>query len=86
MATAMCKPTPKTKRRRAPHLTLLGLRINAGLSREALAYRTGLSRETIRLAEDGFVPSPRTQFAIAGAFDLRPLDLWPIESQRGVAA
>jgi DNA-binding XRE family transcriptional regulator len=82
MATGTCKPRQK---RRAPHLELIGLRVNAGWSREILAYRCGLSRETIRLAEDGFVPSPRTQFAIAGAFELRPLDLWPIDLQRGVA-
>lgn len=64
------------------NLKLQALRINAGLSRDDLARRTGVSRESIRLAELGFVPGPRIQFAIADAFDLRPLDIWPIERQR----
>lgn len=68
--------------RRQNHLELIALRINEGLSREQLAYRVGVGRETIRLAEIGFVPTPRIQFAIAGAFGRRPLDLWPLERQR----
>lgn len=70
------------RRRRQSHLELIALRVNAGLSREQLAYRANVSRETIRLAEGGFLPTPRVQFAIAAAFNLRPLDLWPIERQR----
>jgi DNA-binding XRE family transcriptional regulator len=69
---------PITKR---PHLELIGLRINEGLSREQLALRANTSRETIRLAETGVVPGPRIQKAIAGVFGKRPLDLWPIETQ-----
>ena len=83
MTTAISQPR-HTRRRRNPHLTLIGLRVNAGLSREDFGRRIGVSRETIRLAEDGFVPSVRVQFAIAGEFNMRPLDLWPIERQRGV--
>lgn len=63
-------------------LGLIGLRINAGLSREQLGARIGVSRETIRMAEDGFVPTPRIQFAIAKEFGMLPLDIWPIERQR----
>jgi DNA-binding XRE family transcriptional regulator len=59
----------------------MALRINDGLSREQLALRAGVSRESVRLAESGFVPGPRIQHAIAGVFDLRPLDLWPIDTQ-----
>lgn len=73
------------QRGRRPHTQLMSLRLNEGLSREALAYRAGVSRETVRMAESGFVPGPRVQFAIAAVFALRPLDLWPIEMQRRAA-
>lgn len=69
------------RQRRQAHTALIALRVNEGLSREALAYRAGVSRETIRLVEAGFVPTPRVQFAVAGVFGRRPLDLWPIERQ-----
>lgn len=72
-------------RRRERNSKLLALRINEGLSRDDLARRTGVSRESIRLAESGFVPGPRIQFAIADAFNLRPLDIWPLERQRAAA-
>lgn len=65
-----------------PNRRLQGLRVNAGLSPNALAYRAGVSGNTIRMAEAGFRPSPRVMFAIADVFDLKPLDLWPIEEQR----
>jgi transcriptional regulator with XRE-family HTH domain len=64
-----------------PNRRLQELRINEGLSPNVLAYRAGVSGNTVRMAEAGFRPSPRTQFAIAGVFGLRPLDLWPIEEQ-----
>lgn len=64
------------------NLDLIGLRINSGLSRDDLSRRAGIGRETIRLAEAGFTPTPRVQFAIAQAFDRLPLDIWPIEHQR----
>lgn len=82
MGAGICKSP-----RRRPHVDLIAKRINLGLSREELAYRVGVSRETVRLAEAGFLPSPRTQFALASAFTdeqgrkLRPLDIWPIERQ-----
>jgi len=72
----------QTGRRRSPNLRLQSLRINAGLSRSDLARRAGVSIESIRLAEIGYIPGPRIQFALAQAFDLFPLDLWPIEDQR----
>lgn len=75
----------KTRQKIRPHRELYGLRINEGLSRADLAFRIGVSAETIRLAEIGFVPTPRIQFAIAAAFQKRPLDLWPIERQRVAA-
>lgn len=69
-------------RKRHSHLSLIAFRVNEGLSREQLSYRSGVSRETIRLAEAGFLPTPRVQFALAAAFGRKPLDLWPIERQR----
>jgi DNA-binding XRE family transcriptional regulator len=72
----------RTPRRKTPHLEFIALRVNAGLSRELLAYRAGVSRETIRLVENGHLPGPRLQFALASAFGVQPLDLWPIERQR----
>jgi lambda repressor-like predicted transcriptional regulator len=69
------------QRRKTAHVALMSLRINAGLSRADLALRAGIGRETLRLAESGFVPTPRVQFAIAHALGSTPLELWPIEVQ-----
>lgn len=71
----------RTRKRVRPNRRLQELRINEGLSPNMLAYRAGVSGNTIRMVEAGFVPGPRIQFAIAQVFDLRPLDLWPIEEQ-----
>jgi DNA-binding XRE family transcriptional regulator len=71
--------------RRRPNRRLQELRINAGLSPNDLGRRVGVSGQTIRLAEGGYVPGPRIQFQIAQAFGLRPLDIWPIETQRAAA-
>jgi DNA-binding XRE family transcriptional regulator len=68
--------------RARPNLELIGLRINAGLSRTELAARIGVGKETIRKAEAGFVPSERVQSLLAKQFRLTSLDLWPIERQR----
>jgi DNA-binding XRE family transcriptional regulator len=71
--------------RRTPNRRLQELRINEGLSPNALAYRAGVSGKTIRMAEAGWTPSPRVQFAIASVFGTKPLDLWPLERQRVAA-
>lgn len=68
--------------RRVPHLKLKELRVNAGMSPNDLAYRVGVSGKTIRLAEQGWIPSPRVQYQIAKEFGLLPLDLWPFERDR----
>lgn len=47
------------------------------MSPNDLAYRCGVTGKTIRMVEAGFIPSPRTQLAIATVFELQPLDLWP---------
>lgn len=70
------------KTRKQPNLTLIAFRINAGHSRETLALRLGIGRETIRLAEAGFTPTPRIQFALASEFNTTPLEIWPLETQR----
>lgn len=72
-------------RRRLPNRNLQALRINAGMAPSDLAFRAGTSAKTVRLAEAGWVPNPRIQFAIAGVFALTPLDLWPLETQRVAA-
>jgi lambda repressor-like predicted transcriptional regulator len=56
--------------------------VNAGMSPNDLAFRAGVSGKTIRLAEAGWIPSPRVQFQVAAVFDLRPLDLWPFDRDR----
>lgn len=71
--------------RRVPNRHLQELRLNLGMSPNDLAYRAGVSGNTVRMAEAGFTPTPRVQFAIARVFDLLPLDLWPLENQRRVA-
>lgn len=71
--------TRTLSRKPKPLLRLQELRINEGMSPNDLAYRAGLSGNTIRLAEAGYMPSPRVQFAITAVFDLRPLDLWPLD-------
>lgn len=48
------------------------------MSPNDLAYKARVSGKTIRMAEAGFIPSPRVQFAIVSVFDLKPLDLWPL--------
>jgi transcriptional regulator with XRE-family HTH domain len=80
--TTRTRHTAAPRPRARDHLRLIGLRVNEGLSREQLALRANVSRESVRMAEGGFVPGPRVQFAIAGVFGLRPLDLWPLDQQR----
>ena len=68
--------------RRVPNRVLRELRIQAGMSPNDLAYRARVSGKAIRMAEAGFIPSPRVQFAIAAVFELKPLDLWPLHRDR----
>lgn len=68
--------------RRVPHLRLKELRVNEGWSPNDLAFRAGVSGKTIRMAEQGWIPTPRTQFQITSAFGLKPLDLWPFDRER----
>lgn len=73
---------PKTEaRRRAPNRRLMELRINEGLSPNDLGLRAGVDGKTVRLAEAGYLPTPRVQLAIASVFDLQPTDIWPLQTQ-----
>lgn len=69
-----------------PNLRLMELRLQEGLSPNMLGYRAGVSGKTIRKAEQGVTPWEPTQRRIASVFGLSPLDLWPLEQQRKVAA
>lgn len=71
---------PRT--RRQPNRELIALRVNRGWSRRDLEDITGVSRETIRIAELGFVPGPRIQFRLSSAYGKQPLEIWPIQQQR----
>lgn len=72
---------PTAQKRRVPNRRLKELRINAGMSPNDLARLTSVSAGTIRLAESGYIPGPRIQYALADAFDLKPLDIWPLDRQ-----
>lgn len=54
------------------------LRVNKGLSPEALGGRVGVSGRTIRRVEDGKRPTVRTMFLLAKEFDCEVTDLWPL--------
>lgn len=70
------------QQRRVPNRQLQELRINHGLSQRDLARTTHVSAGTIRMAELGHVPGPRTQYALADYFGMKPLDIWPLSMQR----
>lgn len=62
--------------------SLVEARLNAGLTPNDLAYRAGVSGNTIRAAERGLYVGPRIQFAIAHALGTDVLELFPWERQR----
>lgn len=68
-------------RRKAPNRRLMELRINEGMSPNDLGYRAGVSGKTVRMAEQGFLPGPRVQHAIASVFGLQPTEIWPLQVQ-----
>lgn len=81
MNARMLATTQTRTPRRTPNRQLQGLRINGGMSPNDLARRAGVSPNIVRLAEKGYIPGPRIQFAIAAVFDRQPLDIWPLERQ-----
>lgn len=74
-----------TKSRRRPNVRLIELRVNAGLTPNDLARRAHISGNTVRAAERGLYVDPRSQYAIAQALGVRPLDVFPFERQRVAA-
>lgn len=64
-----------------PNRKLQALRINQGLSPNALAHRAGVAGNTVRAAERGITPSPHVQLAVAEALGVEPLDVWPLDRQ-----
>lgn len=75
----------RSSRRRAPNRKLQILRINEGLSPNALAYRAGVSGNTVRAAERGEWVSEHSQKAIAEVFAVDPIEIFPLETQRRFA-
>lgn len=75
-----------TRNRKQPNRRLIERRLNKGLTPNQVAYMTGLTGPTVRLAEKGHIPSPRVQLALAEFYGEEVLALWPIETQRELAA
>lgn len=67
--------------RRVPNKALTELRINQGLSPNELGYQAEVSGKTVRMAEAGFLPSPRVQHAIATVLEKQPTEIWPLHTQ-----
>jgi len=57
---------------------LRAMRVNKGLSPEALGNRVGCSGRTIRRIEEGRRPTVRTMFLLAQEFECEVVDLWPL--------
>jgi DNA-binding XRE family transcriptional regulator len=75
----------KSAKRHRTNRQLIEARLNAGLTPNGLAYRAGIAGNTVRAAERGLYVDPRSQFAIAQALDLLPLDVFPWDRQREAA-
>jgi transcriptional regulator with XRE-family HTH domain len=68
-----------------PNMDLIRARLNEGLTPNDLAYRAGISGNTVRAAERGMYINPRSQYAISRALQADPLSLFPFERQRVAA-
>lgn len=60
-------------------MNIVAERVNRGLSREVAAKRIGISRETLRLIEQGSVPRPLTAKRIADFYGVQVTDIWPVK-------
>lgn len=76
--------TRKTARPRS-NRALIELRLNQGLTPNDLARRAQISGNTVRAAERGLYIDVRSQYAIANALGVLPLDVFPFERQRVAA-
>lgn len=72
-------------RRLQPNRALIALRLNAGLTPNALGYRARVSGNTVRSAERGHYIDVPQQHAIATALGVSVLDVFPMERQRVAA-
>ncbi len=75
----------RSANRSRPNRSLIEARLNTGLTPNDLAYRAGVSGNTVRAAERGLYIGPRAQFAISHALGLLPLAVFPWERQREAA-
>lgn len=75
----------RSANRSRPNRSLIEARLNAGMTPNDLAYRAGISGNTVRSAERGIYVGPRAQFAMARALGHTPLDVFPWERQREAA-
>lgn len=78
---ALMTANPRSGRSRV-NRALVEKRLNEGLTPNDLARRAGVSGNTVRAAERGLYVDPRSQFAIAQALGVLPLDVFPFERQR----
>lgn len=69
-------------KRPQPNRALISLRLNAGLTPNALGYRAHVSGNTVRSAERGAYIDVPQQHAISHALGVDVLDLFPMERQR----
>lgn len=80
----MASTNAKARRDRT-NRRLVELRINAGLTPNDLGRRAQISGNTVRAAERGRYIDPRSQYALASALGVQPLDIFPFERQRVIA-
>lgn len=83
MALTHTKPRSRTRPRSNRHL--IELRLDHGWTPNDLARIAQISGNTVRAAERGLYVDPRSQYAIAVALSVRPLDVFPFDRQREAA-
>lgn len=68
-------------------IDLRSQRLNRGLSISGASKEIGVTRDTLRRAEEGGPrPHPRNAFKIASFYGYRVTDIWPVEDPEDVAA
>lgn len=71
--------------RKQPNRHLIELRLDHGWTPNDLGRIARVSGNTVRAAERGLYIDPRSQYAIATALGVRPLDVFPFDRQREAA-
>lgn len=72
----MPSSTPTRRSLREAGQEVRDLRLNRGLTPEALGDKIGVSGRTVRRIEAGARPTVRTMFALANEFEMNVTDLW----------